>query len=283
MPAQVSHDGKEAGLLCFTYWKGWSFSIQHPLSFVEQVTECLKQTGLHQQNVMNRRAEAQDPAAGTWVRPKACWMFDVLQCSWVSYPIRAFSKVLRRIATLLCQHCESSPGGEKENTFMCWPHPVFPLLSLLLPLPFIFPSVLQIHFFPTFEHHCEPQWGSGEWDQLLELPFLIKWSEGERESSSQLSLCVTVGKAHLTFNAHGTQLRVTWKIKPIKANLKWEYLRKIFPISNVLSSLQGAETRILPAQGGQRRSGAAGTLAAIITATTSFLMQIWTFCICVMM
>lgn len=61
---------------CIRLVKMMIISIHQPLSFVEQVTEHLKWSS-ELINVVNGRTEAQGPAVGSWVRPKACWMFDV--------------------------------------------------------------------------------------------------------------------------------------------------------------------------------------------------------------
>jgi len=149
---------ERAGPICFTYWKGWSFSIQHPLFLCGTGNWVSKANWTPPAKCGEQENRSTGPSC--WHLGKTKGLLDVwcplVQSSFLPNQSPLAKYWGRRPATLVCQYCESSPGGEKENTFMCWPHPVFPLLSLLLPLPFIFLSVLQDPLLPNlwtpYEH-----------------------------------------------------------------------------------------------------------------------------------
>lgn len=178
MPTQVSHDGREGRSCLFHLLKRMIVFYPTP-SFLCGTGNWVSKANWTPPAKCGEQNRSTGPSC--WHLGKTKGLLDVwcplVQSSFLPNQSPLAKYWGRQPATLVCQHCESSPGGEKENTFMCWPHPVFPLLSLLLPLPFIFLSVLQDPLLPNLWtcHVVSHSEGAVEWNQLLEFLFLIKW------------------------------------------------------------------------------------------------------------
>lgn len=109
---------ESVGSSCIYFVKMIIFSIHQHFAFEEQVTEYRKQTRLLWQNVVNERAEAQglllaseqdQRLAGCLMSPNTVKFLT---------QSKTFNKVLKKTGTLVFQHCETSPEGKKEDTFM---------------------------------------------------------------------------------------------------------------------------------------------------------------------
>lgn len=130
---------ERVGLPSILLVKMMIFSIHQPLSF-ERGNEVSETNWLLRQNRAKQNS-AQSPA-GTWARPKTFWLFDVPQCIKFLIQPETFSKVPKKVASLVCQHCENCTEEEKEN-LSCVNFILFSSFVLFLLLPLLFLSVLQ--------------------------------------------------------------------------------------------------------------------------------------------